>query len=147
MKKVVANNWTAGGEYTCRCQACRDTGYVRCFSPKAMRDAVEHVRGNRRAEDVRISYCDIPCSCDAGDERAVETLALLKRHYRRNDVAMPIRVDDERAIRADPLTPFVMLRDIVIEWARTYQSKLDEKMAERDAPYKVFEDFNNGIDF
>jgi len=147
MKKIFASNWTADGEYTCRCPACRDTGYVRAFSPKAMRDAVDHVRGNRREEDIRLSYCDVPCSCDAGDEKANETLAILKKHYRRDDVSLPIRVDDERVVRADPLTRFVDLRATIIHWAKEYQSKLDARASEREAPYQAFNDFNNGIDF
>ena len=145
MKKLQARHWTADGEYAMRCVTCRDTGYVRSFSPKAMRDAVDHVRGKRSECDVRLSFCDVPCDCSEGDERAVETLRILKKIDASSTV--PIRVSDERVIKADPLLRVPEWLAILIEWAREYQSKLDGAAALREAPYAIFEQFNAGVDF
>lgn len=144
MKKVYARHWTADGEYTMRCETCRDTGYVRAFSPKSMRDAVESVRGKRKPEDVRLAFCDVPCDCEEGDMRSAETLALMQRKDR--NATAPIRISDERVTPADPMKRVDELREILMQWAREYQSKIDERVALREAPFKVFEDFNEGVE-
>lgn len=144
MKKIQARHWTADGEYAMRCVTCRDTGYVRSFSPKAMRDAVDHVRGKRSECDVRLSFCDVPCVCEAGDERSVETLRILQKTDKSSTV--PIRVSDERVIKADPLLRVPELLVILIAWARDYQGRLDDRLATREAPFQIFKEFNEGVE-
>jgi hypothetical protein len=80
--------------------------------------------------------------CEAGDTRARQTHALLKRQYNDENVAQSIRADDERCIAVNNKHVAAEQRDVIIAWARTYQAKLDERNAAKQAPYQAFEHFN-----
>lgn len=146
MKKIYSRNWSCDGVDSYRCVECKDTGRIRAFDPKAMRDAVEHVRGQRELSQVRIVVCDVPCMCEVGDVRALELHRILKKIHGESAKA-PIRTDDERVIKCDPVWHVDYARSVLVDWAKDYQGRLDDRAAAREAPYAAFEAFNSGVDF
>lgn len=127
-----------------KCVKCADMGYIRCYSPESMRMAIEAVKGTRRS--VSVSFCDVPCACDEGDVKSFQTHQLLRKMYKNKDCKPPIRADDLRVIHV-PREAKVDHVAILMEWAREYVKAEDTARAKREAPFQIFEDFNQGAEY
>jgi hypothetical protein len=70
----------------------------------------------------------------------------MKRMLKNKDCPPPIRADDLRAVHV-PNDDNVDHTAIMVEWAREYVKAEDTARAKREAPFQIFEDFNQGAEY
>lgn len=119
------------------CLTCEDTGAVTCFHPVGMAAAIEVVKGMRTPDSVPLTQCAVPCTCRRGDLISVATANQSERMGRNRPP--DIRITDSRAVRYHASLTDDMARAVIIDWAREYQAKVDQRQHDR---YGVFEEFN-----
>jgi hypothetical protein len=121
------------------CLKCSDTGLVTIWSAESMKHAIEHVKGSKDRDQIYVATCAVPCTCKSGDrmlfsfesrrqrigqERAVVTAS--------HKFAVPVAAHRHRQEQVEDL----------IGWARGYLGDVVAARDEKEAPYRVFDSWN-----